>query len=138
MFGTWELLYTSSSITRFFGGATGLQRLLPAGEVGRVEQYIDAENGTCEVREELSFEVPIVGTPMKKIAVASGTIRATSQTRQAWDPKEVQFYFFKQFADGWKTLRAFQIADTSFLDESLRITRGQTGSVNVFGKRDDD
>lgn len=136
MFGTWELLYTSSSITRFFGGATGLQRLLPEGQVGRVEQYIDPENGTSEVREELSFEIPVIGTPMKNVAVASGKIRATAEDRQAWDPEYVQFYFFKQFADGWKTLRAFQIMDTTFLDDTLRITRGQTGSVAVFEKVD--
>lgn len=136
MSGTWELLYTSSSITRYFGGATGLQRLLPAGEVGWIRQHVDPENGTSEMSELLRFEVPVVGTPMENVAVAKGKIRATSKVRQVWDPEDVKFYFFKQFADGWKTLRAFQIADTTFLDETLRITRGQTGSVNVFAKSD--
>lgn len=136
MSGLWELAYTSSSITRYFGGATGLQRLLPQGEVGRVEQHIDLENGMCEIREELSFEMPVIGKQMKNVAVAKGKIKATSEARQMWDPEEVTFYFFKQFADGWKTLRAFQIADTTFLDDTMRITRGQTGSVNVFVKVD--
>lgn len=136
MSGLWELAYTSSSITRYFGGATGLQRLLPQGEVGRVEQHIDPENGTSEIREELLFEIPVLGKQMKNVAIAKGKIRATGEARQMWDPEEVTFYFFKQFADGWKTLRAFQITDTTFLDETMRITRGQTGSVNVFVKVD--
>lgn len=134
MFGLWELVYTSSSITRYYGGATGLQKYLPEGRVGKIEQYIDAEDGTCEFREVISFEVPLLGKQLEGVATAKGMLRATSETRQIWEPRRVEFYFLKQFADSWKTLRAFQVADTTYLDEGLRITRGQTGSVNVFRK----
>lgn len=134
MFGLWELMYTSSTITRYYGGATGLQKFLPEGRVGKIEQYIDAEDGTCEFREIISFGVPLLGKQLEGVAVAKGVLRNTSETRQVWEPRRVEFYFLKQFADSWKTLRAFQVADTTYLDNDLRITRGQTGSVNVFRK----
>lgn len=134
MYGLWQLVYTSSSIIRYYGGATGLQRYLPDGKVGKIEQYIDSEDGTCEIREAISFGVPLLGKQLDGVAVAKGKLRATGQTRQVWEPEKVYFYFLKQFADSWKTLRAFQVADTTYLDDDLRITRGQTGSTNVFRK----
>lgn len=134
MAGDWELIYTSSSITRYFGSVTGFHRLLPEGNVGKIVQTIDTEDGTSVFRERISFELPIFGNEMESDAVCYGKLRAASETRQTWEPEYVQFYFFKRFADGWKTLRAFQVADTTYLDEDIRITRGQTGNVNVFRK----
>lgn len=132
MAGEWDLAYTSSSITRFFGGVTGLQRLLPEGEVGRIVQYISAEDGISEFHETIYYELPIIGKPAEVTTVSMGKIRRSSKTRQLWEPEHVKFFGFKKFAEGWKTLRAFQVADTTYLDDDVRVTRGQTGSVAVY------
>ena len=130
--GKWALIYTSSSITRYFGGVTGVQRLLPEGIVGEIYQIIDPEDGTSRFEEMVQWEIPMLGKAVDSVVVADGKIRATSEVRQMWEPMSVKSGFWSWFADNWKTLRAFQVADTTYLDDELRITRGQTGSVNVF------
>ncbi|PXF46896.1 Chromoplast-specific carotenoid-associated protein C1, chromoplastic [Gracilariopsis chorda] len=138
--GSWRLKYTSSSITRYFGGVTGLQRLLPNASVGEIIQEIDSEGGKCMFSEKISFEVPIVGNEVCLDIRIEGRMRAASEERQLWEPESVKCGVFSWFADSWKTFRAFQVADITYLDDELRITRGQTGSVSVFQKAlsDDD
>lgn len=131
--GTWELLYTSSSITRFFGGVTGLTRLLPAAETGSIQQVIDAEDGTSRYVERMRFELPLFGEK-EWVAEAEGKFRGSSEVRMLWEPENVKVGWFSWFADSWKTLRAFQVSDITYLDDTLRITRGTTGSVNVYEK----
>lgn len=138
VFGTWKLIYTSSSITRYFGGLTGLQRLLPDGSVGRIRQTIDAEDGTSVFDECISCDVPFRSRRANLLATVTGKIRSTSETRQVWQPETVRLAGFSRFAETWKTLRAFQVADITFLDDQLRITRGQNGSVCVFARWNED
>lgn len=138
LLGAWQLMYTSSSITRFFGGVTGVQRLLPEGEIGRIVQFIDLENGTSRFTEQVSYELPIVGKTVTSEAVVEGKIRPSSAVRLLWDAERVKMSWFSWFADGWKTMRAFRISDITYLDDNLRITRGQTGSVNVFARLEKD
>lgn len=129
--GRWRLIYTSSSITRFFGGVTGLQRLLPEGRTGEIFQVMNTEDGVMQFEEQLLFELPIVGV-IKWNVLIEGVLRASSPTRQVWEAETVKLAFFKWFADGWKTVRAFQISDITYLDDGVRITRGQTDSINIF------
>lgn len=136
--GSWRLKYTSSSITRYFGGVTGLQRLLPNASVGEIIQDIDDEDGKCVFSEKISFEVPITGNEVCLDIRVEGRVRAASEERQLWEPESVKCGVFSWFADSWKTLRAFQVADITYLDDELRITRGQTGSVSVFQKAQGD
>lgn len=132
--GTWQLLYTSSTITRYFGGVTGLHRYVPDGKVEKIEQELDMEDGTATMTETIGFDVPFVDKRSRLTAVIQGDLRPTSEIRQAWNAKNVRVAFFSWFADNWKTLRSFKIADTTYLDHNFRITRGQTGSVCVYVK----
>lgn len=132
MSGSWRLIYTSSSITRYFGGVTGLHRILPEGKVGEIVQSIDAENGKCNFVEKVGFRVPLAKNEVWVQIRAEGRIQSMSEVRQLWDAETVRCGFFRWFADNWKPLRAFQIADNTYLDGDVRITRGQTGSVNVY------
>lgn len=132
--GSWELLYTSSSLTRYFGGLTGLQRYFPDGSIGPIRQIIDLEDGTSSLEEVIEFEFPFANKRSSVTAIVSGELKAMSEYRQVWDAEDVRVSFFKWFADGWKTVRAFKVADTTYLDAEMRITRGQTGSVCVYLK----
>ncbi|KAI0565227.1 PAP fibrillin [Gracilaria domingensis] len=132
--GQWSLAYTSSAITRYFGGVTGLQRLLPNATVGDITQTIVGEDGTSTFEESVTFELPVIGNEVSLDIQVQGRLRATSEERQIWEPENVKCGFFSWFADNWKTFRAFQIADITYLDDELRITRGQTGNVAIFQK----
>lgn len=135
--GTWELLYTSSTLTRYFGGVTGLQRFFPDGCVQGIRQVMDIEDGTASLEEDIDFDVPFVDKRANVTAIVSGSLQPLSEFRQIWDAENVRVSFFSWFADGWKTVRAFKILDTTYLDHDIRITRGQTGSVCVFAKIQD-
>ena len=129
--GRWKLIYTSSSLTRFFGGVTGLQRLLPEGRIGEIVQEIRTEDGLMVFEEEVIFELPVMGV-IKWVVSVEGDLRSSSSTRHIWEAETVRLGSLKWFADGWKTVRAFQISDITYLDNTLRITRGQTGSIAIF------
>jgi PAP_fibrillin len=134
MGGSWELLYTSSTIVRFAGGLTGLQKYLPEGSVGRIIQVVEPEDGTCVFTEQLTYTLPVVNKQVAMDVVVAGRIRATSETRQVWSPESVKATWFRSWAESWKTLGPFTIAETTYLDKYLRITRGQTGSMNIFAR----
>ena len=137
MDGKWKLAYTSSSITRFFGGLSGLQRLLPEGGVGEITQTISLEDGIATFDEILEYELPILGNKMQHTIQVDGNLRALDEERQIWEPEKIRFFRLNWWADSWKTLRAFQVADVTYLDKKWRIARGQTGSVSVFEKIDE-
>lgn len=129
-FGEWELAYTSSPLSRFSGGLTGLQKFLPGGLVGPIRYVADGDDATWEFRETLCFE--LFGREFETDAVVGGRVRAISEVREAWTPEKIKVYFLAFWADTWKTLRAFQIADVTYLDERVKVCRGQTGSSCLF------
>jgi hypothetical protein len=133
MSGSWELIYTSSTIARFHGGLSGMQKYVE-GKVGRIWQVIDLEDGSCVFNEQISYKLPIVQKPSTVTVVVGGRIRAVSETRQMWDPETIKASWFQLWAESWKSVRAFTIAETTYLDKELRITRGQTGSMNIFAR----
>lgn len=137
MSGTWEMIYTSSTISRYFGGVTGVQKYLPDGSVEAIYQILDVEDGTCSIVEVIAFDVPFVDKRSSLKAIVSGKVRPMSSVRLRWDAENVQVSFWRWFADGWKTVRAFKVTDTTYLDDDFRIIRGQTGSVSVFKRAED-
>lgn len=128
--GEWELVYTSSPLTRFTGGLTGMQKWLPGGLVGRIAMTADGDDATWVFRETVAFE--FLGREFTTDLIVDGTVEAYTETREVWSPNRVRFYFFTLFGDSWKSLRAFANANTTFLDESVKISRGATGGVMVF------
>lgn len=133
MNGSWDLLYTSSTLTRFHGGVSGLHKFVE-GRVGRITQEIDMESGVSTFYETISYEIPFVKKATEVKVVAAGKIRAVTATRQMWVPESIKAAWFQIWAESWKSVRAFAVAETTYLDEELRITRGQTGTLTVFGR----
>lgn len=133
MDGKWELIYTSSSLTRFHGGLSGIQKYVD-GTVGRITQEIDTESGLCTFYEQISYLMPVVKKPADVTVVVTGKIRAVNETRQMWTPENITASWFKLWAESWKSVRAFTVAETTYLDSELRITRGQTGSLTIYGR----
>jgi PAP_fibrillin len=133
MDGSWELVYTSSSLTRFHGGLSGLQKYVD-GEVGRITQEIDTESGVCTFYEQVMYNLPVVNKPAEVTVTVTGKIRAVNETRQMWTPETINAAWFKLWAESWKSVRAFTVAETTYLDKQLRITRGQTGSLTIYAR----
>lgn len=133
MDGKWELIYTSSSLTRFHGGLSGIQKYVD-GTVGRITQDIDTESGVCTFYEQIAYQMPVVRKPAEVTVTVTGKIRAVNETRQMWTPETINAAWFKLWAESWKSVRAFTIAETTYLDKELRITRGQTGSLTIYGR----
>jgi hypothetical protein len=137
MTGSWELIYSSSTLVRFTGGLTGLHKYLPEGTVGRICQILEPEDGKCSFTEQLSFVLPVVGKRVTVEAVAAGRLRTASDTRQVWEPQTIKASWYRSWAESWKSLRPFTNVDTTYLDRYIRITRGPTGSMNIFARTQD-
>lgn len=133
--GTWKLEYTSSTITRYTKGVTGLQRYLPNGSLAEIRQVIDLEDDILQMQEDIQFDIPILKKPIKFTSTVSGSLRTTSEIRHVWNPQTIRFFFISWFADSWKSTRAFSVADNTYLDDTHRVTRGQTGSVCLYTKQ---
>lgn len=132
--GSWDLLYTSSNITRYNGGLTGLHGIFPDGAVSAIRQVIDVDEGNASFEEDIQFNLPFTDKTLTTTAVVTGRIRPVGEIRYLWDPQNVRLSFFSWFADGWKATRAFSVADITFLDEDFLVSRGQTGSVCLYAR----
>lgn len=133
MSGSWDLLYTSSTLTRFHGGLSGMHKYVD-GTVGRITQEIDTETGICTFYEQIAYALPVLNKAAQVTVTVTGRIRAVNETRQMWAPETISASWFKLWAESWKSVRAFAIAETTYLDRDLRITRGQTGSLTIYGR----
>lgn len=71
MSGSWDLLHTSSTLTRFRGGLSGLQRYVD-GEVGRITQVIATESGICCFYERRRYRMLVVGREVEVQVVVEG------------------------------------------------------------------
>lgn len=131
--GSWDLLYTSSTLARYTGGLSGLHKYVD-GKVGRITQYIDADDGTCTFSEQISYSLPVVNRASSVTVVIFGRIRDIDETRQIWYPETIKAAWLRLWAENWKSLRAFTSSHTTYLDKYIRITRGQTGSLSIFGR----
>lgn len=134
--GTWKMLYTSSTITRYAGGVTGLHKSLPNSSVVEIRQIIDLDEATMQMEEDVQFDIPVIEKQTNIATSVAGSLRPVSEIRHVWDPQNIRFSFVSWFADGWKPTRAFKVADITYLDETHRVTRGQTGSVCLYKKQD--
>jgi hypothetical protein len=116
---------------------TGLHKYLPGGSVGRITQVVEPEDGTLRFVEQLAYKLPVVDRKAAMDVVVTGRMRSTSATRQMWLPEKVKASWFRSWAESWKTLGPFTIAETTYLDDLMRITRGQTGSIHIYARTQD-
>ncbi len=129
-FGTWQFAYTSSAMTRYIGGLTGMQRFFPGGVVGPITLEVDKDEGTWVFRESIAYE--LLGRELTVDIEVEGDVSALSDTREMWSPEKVRFYGFRLWAESWKSLRAFANTTVTYVDEHVKISRGPTGAAVVF------
>lgn len=101
-----------------------------------IRQIIDIDEATLQMEEDIQFDIPIIEKQTSISSSVTGSLRPVSEIRHVWDPQSIRFSFISWFAEGLKATRAFKVADITYLDETHRVTRGQTGSVCLYEKQD--
>ena len=137
--GIWELMYTSSSAMMFNKGLTGLGGSVPNGRFGRLQQKLTATKFLMDVEyvehivltpASASFDVTVTGTWEVRSSVSLFT-GAPSMVLQVV-PDRVTYGPTSTRADHWKSLGPMNLLDISYLDENLRIMRGNTSVDTIF------
>jgi PAP_fibrillin len=137
--GTWELLYSSSSSMKFNHGLTGLGGSVPNGKFSSLRQKLMLTKFMSDVEytEHIavkpvaaSFDVTVTGSweIRKSISLFTGDttiILAVAPDRVSYGPTSTR-------ADHWKSLGSMNYLDLSYLDDNLRIMRGNTSINTIF------
>lgn len=137
--GTWELLYSSSSAMKFNKGLSGLGGSFPNGRFGNLKQKLTASKFLTDVEyiehievtpSNASFDVTVTGTWDLRTSVSLFTgepsvVLTVQPDRVTYGPTSTR-------ADHWKSLGPMNMLDISYLDEDLRIMRGNTSVETVF------
>ena len=136
--GDWDLIFTTSSTMKFNQGLSGLGGSFPNGRFGGVVQKLQASKYTSDIeyRERIevpagaSFDVTVTGDWKLK-----GTVNLFSgepTTSLCVDPEKVEYGPTSTRADHWKSLGPLNLLDITYLDENLRVMRGNTSTNTIF------
>jgi len=137
--GTWDLLYTSSSAVKFNKGLSGLGGSFPNGRFGGLKQTLKATKFTSDVeyKERIevtpstaSFDVTVTGDWELSTSVSLFTGQPSIVMRV--EPGLVTYGPTSMRGDHWKSLGPTNMLDISYLDDDLRIMRGNTAVETVF------
>jgi hypothetical protein len=135
--GSWELLYTSSAMMKFNKGLSGLGSTL--GKFHGLVQNLRASKYLSDVEyveriqttaEAASFDVTITGDWKLKRSVSLLTGDPTIQL--VVEPDRVNYGPTSTRADHWKSVRSMNLLDVTYLDDDLRIMRGNTSTETIF------
>lgn len=135
--GLWTLLYSSSSTMKYneglsglAGGMTrfgGLQQLLSATKYLADVEYTEQVNGKLGGK---SFEVKIKGDWYLRTEVSLFTGKPSNVLSVI--PDRVIYGPRSDKADHWKSLGPMNLLVLSYLDEDLRVMRGNTSTDTLF------
>ena len=137
--GTWDLLYTSSSAVKFNKGLSGLGGSFPNGKFAGLKQTLKATKFTSDVeyKERIevtpstaSFDVSVTGDWELSTSVSLFTGQPSIVMRV--EPGLVTYGPTSTRGDHWKSLGPMNMLDISYLDDDLRIMRGNTAVETVF------
>lgn len=137
--GTWELIYSSSSAMRFNKGLSGLGGSFPNGKFGGLKQVLKASKFMADAEyieridvnpSSASFDVQVTGDWElgKSVSLFTGEpslVMTIVPDRVVYGPTSTR-------ADHWKSLGPLNMLDVTYLDEELRIMRGNTAVDTVF------
>ncbi|CAM9171196.1 unnamed protein product [Laminaria digitata] len=137
--GEWRLLYTSSNAMEYNQGLTGLANTIPNAKFRGLRQILHADGMVfdAEYEEELSIRdesEPLVITVTSdwEVKQTSSLVTGKSSVAIAVAPKQIKYGFITVRSERWKTLRAMMLLDIAYLDDDIRIMRGQTARQNFF------
>lgn len=137
--GTWDLLYSSSSAMKFNKGLSGIGGSFPNGKFGGLKQKLLSSKFMTDVEyierievtpSTASFDVTVTGGWDLRTSVSIFT--GEPSLVMTVEPDKVTYGPTSTKADHWKSLGPMNMLDVSFLDESLRIMRGNTSIETVF------
>jgi hypothetical protein len=137
--GTWDLLYSSSSAFRYNKGLSGLGGSFPNGKFGGVQQRLQASKFLMDVEyierievnpSTASFDVTVTGTWDLRTSVSLFT--GDPSIVMTVVPDRVMYGPTSTRADHWKSLGPMNMLDVCYLDDDLRIMRGNTSVDTIF------
>mmetsp|Transcript_2238 Transcript_2238/g.6683 ORF Transcript_2238/g.6683 Transcript_2238/m.6683 type:complete len:240 (+) Transcript_2238:95-814(+) len=129
MVGRWRLMFTSSTITRFAKGMSGIHSLLPGGRSLEVEQIIEPEDYRSYIVEKVSY----LGGTLKGDAFIIGQFRWNNENKLIWRPEDLKLWFLNfQAENGWRALSALRSLEVTYLDYEVKIERGEIGQVFLW------
>jgi PAP_fibrillin len=137
--GDWELLYSSSSAMKFNKGLSGLGGSAPNGRFGTLKQKLVVTKYLTDVEytehiemkpSSASFDVKVTGTWDLRSSVSLFTGEPSIVMNVV--PDRVTYGPTSTRADHWKSLGPMNMLDISYLDEDLRIMRGNTSVDTIF------
>jgi hypothetical protein len=137
--GTWDMIYTSSSAMKFNKGLSGLGGSFPNGKFGGLRQTLVSTKFLADVEyvehikvkpDTASFDVKINGDWDLRSSVSLFTgepsiVMTVTPERVTYGPTSTR-------ADHWKSLGPMNMLDVTYLDEDVRIMRGNTSVENIF------
>ena len=135
--GVWELIYSSSSTMKYNEGLSGLAGGLT--RFGGLQQelsstkYLSDVEYTEEVIGKLggkSFEVKITGDWDVRTEVSLFTGKPSNVLSVT--PDKVRYASRSDKADHWKSLGPMNLLVLTYLDQDLRIMRGNTSTDTLF------
>jgi len=137
--GEWDLMFTNSGMMKFNKGLSGLGGSFPNGRFGGLKQKLTSTKYLTDVEyverievnpEISSFDVKISGDWVLKRSVSLLTGDPT--VLLSVEPDKVVYGPTSTRADHWKSVRAMNLLDVTYLDEDLRIMRGNTSTNTIF------
>lgn len=137
--GTWELLYSSSSAMKFNKGLSGLGGSFPNGRFGSLKQTLKASKFMMDVEyiehiqvkpSTASFDVTINGS--WDLRRSTSLFTGEPSIVMIVEPNRVSYGPTSTRADHWKSLGPMNMLDITYLDNDLRIMRGNTAIETIF------
>jgi PAP_fibrillin len=137
--GSWDLLYSSSSAMRFNKGLSGLGGSFPNGKFGGLKQVLKSTRFVSDVQyverievtpSAASFDVTVTGDWELRQSVSLFT--GEPSLVMTVQPDRVTYGVTNMKADHWKSLGPMNMLDVTYLDDDLRIMRGNTAVDTVF------
>lgn len=137
--GKWELLYASSSAMKFNKGLSGLGGSFPNGRFAGLVQNLRATKFVTDVEylerievnpSSASFDVKVTGNWDLRSSVSLFT--GEPSLVLIVEPEKVTYGPTSTRADHWKSLGPLNMLDVTYLDEDVRIMRGNTATDSIF------
>ena len=137
--GDWKLLYSSSSAMRFNKGLSGLGGSFPNGKFGGLKQTLKFSKFMQDVEyaeqidvtpDTASFEVFVNGAWELRKSISLFTNQPC--TMLYVEPDRVKYGPTSTRADHWKSLGPLNMLDVTYLDDDLRVMRGNTATDAIF------
>lgn len=137
--GDWQLLYSTSSAMKFNKGLSGLGGSFPNGKFGGLKQTLKYSRFMQDVEyyeqidvrpSSASFEVKVNGAWELRKSTSLFTNKPC--TMLYVEPDRVSYGPTSTRADHWKSLGPLNMLDVTYLDDDLRIMRGNTATDAIF------